>query len=129
MESRKALDSCDYRLVLVAERVIEIFNFKVLEGHRDQKTQDKYFAEGKSKIRWPNGKHNRLPSLAFDLAPFPVDFSNKPKAIARFYLLAGLVMMAADEMGFKMRWGGDWDGDWDLNDNNFDDLGHFELVE
>ena len=30
-------------------------------------------------------------------------------------------------MGIDLIWGGDWDGDTDLNDNNFDDLVHFEL--
>lgn len=127
--SNKALDSCDYRLKKIADRAILFFDFSVLEGHRNKQDQDKAFNTGKSKIRWPNGKHNKLPSQAFDLAPHPIDFSNRAKAIARFYLLAGIIMKTADEFGIKLRWGGDWDGDWDLFDQKFDDLGHFELVD
>ena len=129
MSSNEKLSQCDHRLVKVAERVIKVMDFKVLEGHRDQATQDKYFKEGKSKLKWPNGKHNKLPSLAIDVVPYPVDFSDKPKAIARFYLLGGLFLMAANELGIKLRCGFDWDGDFDLNENQFDDLGHFELVD
>ncbi len=128
-ESRNALDSCDYRLVQVAERAIQIMDFKVLEGHRNKETQNRYYEKGTSTLRWPDGKHNRIPSLAMDVAPYPIDWSNHPKAISRFYLLAGVILAVADELGVKLRWGGDWDGDWDLFDQNFDDLGHFEIVE
>jgi len=102
-------------------------DFSVLEGHRDKETQNRYYEKGTSKIKWPDGKHNKLPSRAMDLAPYPIDWSNRPKAIARFYLLAGVILAVADELGIGLRWGGDWDGDWDLFDQEFDDLGHFEL--
>lgn len=128
-KSKAELDTCDSRLVWVAEKAIKIMDFSVLEGHRDKEAQDEAFRKGVSKIKWPNGKHNKSPSLAFDLAPYPIDWSNRPKAVARFYLLAGVILAAAHSVGVKLRWGGDWDGDWDLFDQNFDDLGHFELVD
>jgi peptidoglycan LD-endopeptidase CwlK len=106
-----------------------MFDFTVLEGHRDKEAQNKAYKEGKSKIKWPDGKHNKKPSLAFDLAPYPIDFSSKPKSVARYYLLAGIIMAVAWELKIKLRWGGDWDGDWDLADQVFDDLGHFEILE
>ena len=133
------LESCDPRLQDVAQRAIRIIDFKVCEGHRDKEKQNKAFAEGKSKVQWPNGKHNLLPSKAFDLAPYPIiwptpelkknDFGKYVKVVARFYLLAGVIMTVAAMMGIKLRWGGDWDGDWDLFDQDFDDLGHFELED
>jgi hypothetical protein len=127
--SKAHLSTCDERLQKVAKTAIKFFDFSVLDGHRDKETQDRLFKQGFSKLQWPKGKHNKLPSQAFDIAPHPVDFSNNPKAIARFYLLAGVILGVAFMMGIKLRWGGDWDGDWDLYDQNFDDLGHFELVD
>ena len=127
IHSKTQLATCDFRLVKVAERAIQIIDFKVLEGHRDKLAQDTAVANGFSKVRWPNGMHNKLPSLAMDLAPYPIDFSNRPKAVARFYLLAGVILAVADELKISLRWGGDWDGDWDLFDQNFNDLGHFEI--
>jgi len=32
-------------------------------------------------------------------------------------------------MGVTLRWGGDWDRDTEVQDNSFDDLVHFEIVE
>lgn len=128
-KSQTALDTCDERLRRVAKRAILTMDFSVLEGHRDEQTQNEYYERGVSKLQWPWGKHNKTPSEAMDLAPYPIDWSNRAKAVARFYLLAGVVLAAAREEGVKLRWGGDWDGDWDFFDQNFDDLGHFELLE
>lgn len=123
-KSQAELDTCHEDLQKVANKAIQIMDFSVVDGHRTEEQQNDYFERGVSKIQWPDGKHNKTPSQAFDLAPYPIDWSNKPKAIARFYLLAGVVLAVAAEMNIKLRWGGDWDGDWDLFDQNFDDLGH-----
>lgn len=137
--SQAQLATCDTRLQAIAAAVIHIMDVKVLEGHRDEEKQNKAYAEGKSKVKWPNGEHNSLPSKAFDLAPYPViwptpemkkhNFEKYVKAVARFYLMAGVVMACAWFLKVKIRWGGDWDGDWDLFDQKFDDIGHFELEE
>lgn len=133
------LGTCTSDLQKVLRRAIKVIDFKILEGHRDKEAQNRAYDDGKSKLRWPEGKHNSLPSRAVDLAPHPVIWptpsmkQNDPdrynKVIARFYLLAGVIMAVADEMGVKLRWGGDWDGDYDLFDQNFDDIGHFEEVD
>lgn len=141
ISSENALRTCHPKLQRVARRAIEIFDFRVLEGHRNEQRQNELFYDDppKTKVKWPNSKHNTDPSRAFDIAPFPViwpsytlrlkDFGKYVKSVARFYLLAGVIMTVAEEMGIKLRWGGDWDGDWDLFDQKFDDLGHFELAE
>lgn len=126
--SNSRLSTCHPSLVLVAKAAIKVIDFSVISGHRDKKSQDAAVAAGNSKTPWPKSRHNKIPSEAMDLAPYPIDWSNKPKAVARFYLLAGVVIAEAYDLGIKLRWGGDWDGDWDLYDQNFDDLGHFELV-
>jgi len=45
-------------------------DFTVLEGHRDQATQDRLHDEGKSQLMWPRSRHNQWPSMAVDVAPY-----------------------------------------------------------
>ena len=70
-------------------------------------------------------KHNSFPSLAVDVAPYPINWSDKE----RFYFFAGYVKATADQMKIKIRWGGDWDGDTKVRDQTFMDLPHYELIE
>jgi hypothetical protein len=95
-----------------------------LEGYRGEQSQNKAFTEGRSKLKFPNSKHNSLPSNAIDIAPFPIDWKNRE----RFCYLAGIVKGIAHSKGIKIRWGGDWDNDGETTDNKFDDLPHFELI-
>lgn len=123
--SRSRLVTCDPRLIGVFERVIEIVDCTIIEGHRDEARQNEMFRTGKSQIRWPDGKHNPLPSLAIDAAPYPIDWKDRERAT----LFAGVVLGVASQIGVTLRWGGDWDSDFQVNDNNFDDLWHFEIME
>ena len=52
-------------------------------------------------MQYPNSKHNKLPSKAVDVAPYPIDW-NDPD---RFYHFAGYVRGIAEGMGIKIRWG------------------------
>ena len=97
----------------------------ILEGHRDQATQDLYFATGKSKLKWPQGKHCSTPSKAVDACPCINGKATFDHATCVEF--GWLVVKKAEEMGIALRWGGDWDGDGDRSDQNFDDLVHFEL--
>ena len=63
------LATCDVRLQKLVRKIIETWNIQVLQGHRNQEEQDKFFAEGKTKLKWPNGEHNALPSRAIDMCP------------------------------------------------------------
>ena len=69
------------------------------------------------------GLSNANPSRAVDVAPYPIDWSDRE----RFTYFAGFVKGIASQMGIDIIWGGDWDNDTDLKDNGFDDLVHFEL--
>ena len=123
--SRAALVTTDRRLVAVMYSVIPWFDFSVLEGHRDEDAQNAAHDAGNSKKRWPDGKHNTLPSNAVDVAPYPIDWEDRE----RFVYLAGAIMGAARAMGIPLRWGGDWDMDTEVRDERFRDLGHFELTD
>jgi hypothetical protein len=106
------------------ENVVRYYDCSILEGHRGKADQDKAVAEGKSKTPWPRSKHNSLPSMAVDAAPYPIDWTD----LKRFYHFAGFVLGMAASMGLRLRWGGDWDGDRDLNDQSSNDLPHFEIM-
>lgn len=127
------LSTCHPDLQRLFHRVIQIYDCVVLEGHRNQEAQDRAFRDGKSKLPWPKGKHNSLPSLAVDVAPYdcaqrPVNWSNDRANIVRFYHFAGVVKGLAESMDIRIRYGGDWDGDTRFDDQTFNDLVHFELL-
>jgi len=123
--SQANLATCDERLQEIFEQVVQHFDCTVLEGHRDEARQNQMISEGKSQLGWPNSNHNTSPSSAVDVAPYPVDWSNRD----RFHLFSGYVMGIAQSLGYPLRWGGDWDADTETNDNRFDDLVHFEISE
>lgn len=130
-ESLKQLSTCHPELQKLFNFVIEIVDCKVLEGYRNEADQEKAFAAGNSKLHYPNGKHNRVPSIAVDVAPYPVDWNNT----ARFFWFAGIVMGVAEKMAsegeimHQIRYGGDWNRNYDITDEHgLRDLVHFELV-
>jgi len=123
--SLENLSLVDVRLRGVIEQAIEIVDFSVLEGYRGPDRQDEMFRTGQSKLQWPDSKHNSLPSLAVDIAPYPIDWEDTE----RFVFLAGVVFTIAIQNGIDLRWGGDWDGDGFMRDETFRDYVHFELLE
>ena len=80
---------------------------------------------------WPDSKHNSLPSIAVDAAPY---YAEKPhirwdkKSLYRWYYFGGRVVEIARHMEIPIRWGGDWDRDTYVLDQNLMDLPHFELI-
>ena len=122
--SKERLATCDERLQKVFNEVINYVDCSVLEGHRGEREQNKYFAEGKSKVQYPLGRHNAKPSRAVDVVPYPIDWNDRE----RFHLFAGFVLGIAYSMDISLRWGGDWNQNFEVDDNNFDDFPHFELT-
>ena len=122
-KSRERLSSCNEKLQKVFNEVIKHVDCSVLEGHRSKDRQNKLFEEGKTKVKYPNGRHNRQPSSAVDVTPYPVDWKDRERQT----LFAGFVIGVASQMDIKLRWGGDWDQDFQVVDNRFDDFPHFEI--
>ena len=123
--SRKKLATCDKRLQKVFNEVIKHVDCSILEGHRSGERQNKLYDEGKTKVKYPKGRHNNNPSLAVDVARYPIDWDDRE----RHTLFAGFVIGVARGMGINLRWGGDWNRNWDTADNRFDDFPHFEIYE
>jgi len=123
--SKQRIKECHMDLQRLFFEVIKHFDCTITEGHRSREKQDQYFSEGLTQVKYPGSKHNAIPSLAVDATPYPVDYSDRE----RHTYFAGMVLGIASQMGIKIRWGGDWDRDTEVDDNRFDDLPHFELVE
>lgn len=132
--SKDRLETCTDNIQKVMNRAVKIYDMSVVWGHRGREAQNKAFMSGNSKKQWPDSKHNKIPSRAIDVIPYPSGWPQKNskdyrKQVAAFYHMAGVVLAVADMMGVKLRWGGDWDMDDDFSDNTFDDLAHFEEIE
>ena len=123
--SKERLGTCEKDLQLLFKEVVKDFDCTIVCGHRGEEDQNEAFRRGNSKVKYPNGRHNASPSRAVDVAPYPIDWTDRD----RFHYFAGYVMGIASKMGINLIWGGDWDGDTDLKDNAFDDLVHFELKQ
>ena len=116
--------TCDIALQQLFLEVVKFFDCTVECGYRWKEAQDAAFAAGRSKLQWPRSRHNTTPSQAVDVSPYPVNY----KDVQRYYYFAGQVAQFAREMKIAVRWGGDWDSDTFVNDQNFNDLVHWELV-
>ena len=122
--SQKNLDSSDPRWQEIMDVVIKTVDCSIIEGHRNEKDQNHFFDMGRSKVQWPNSKHNEFPSLAIDSVPFPIDWND----IERMRAFAFFVKGVAAGLGYKVRLGADWDGDFTNKDQTFHDLPHMELM-
>lgn len=142
--SRSHLETCHPVLQDIAEAAISAtpMDFTILCGYRGEAEQNELYAQGRSKLRYPDSKHNRTDirgnpmSWAVDVAPW---FKEAPhirwdsprefRWLAGFFI--GIGHSIAVSSGYTLRWGGDWDSDGDHSkvDNPFMDLPHIELVE
>jgi len=122
--SQRELSTINPILVEIAEKVLQIRDITVIQGHRDEGTQNRYYSQGVSKVKWPYSKHNTYPSKALDVQPSPYVEETLREDLT---YIAGLFVGVGAQMGHKLRWGGDWDRDGETADNGFDDLFHIEL--
>src|SRR5688572_12424068 len=90
------LSTCHPDLQTLFFEVIKHFDCIVLEGHRGEVAQEKAFNEGKSQKKWPDGNHNKMPSMAADVAPYDPPTTVNWKDIKRFYYFGGYVLGIAE---------------------------------
>ena len=121
--SKERLATCHEDLIKVFNEVIKHVDCSIICGHRGEEDQNNAVVSGHSKVRYPNGRHNKIPSNAVDVAPYPIDWDD----LERFTLFAGFVLGIAKSMNIDLIWGNDWDGDFQTKDTNFRDYPHFEL--
>lgn len=131
--SREKLKQCHPLLQDLVNKASKFIPLVVVCGFRGESEQNKAYEEGKSKVKFPDSKHNKQPSLAVDLAILSygnkICWTNDDQFRFLGGVLTGIYYQNVETFnffGFKLRWGGDWDGDFDASDW---DPGHFELVE
>ena len=130
--SRKRLNTCHTDLQALFEQVILGYDCTIVCGHRTQEEQDLAYANGYSHLRWPNSKHNSMPSMAVDVVPYGNGRLDWGKLQGSHF--AGYVKGMADQLYMngtihhRIRCGVDWDNDQDVDDTQFWDSAHFELI-
>lgn len=85
--SEDRLRTCQPLLQDLFRAVLPVMNHSIICGHRGQGAQEQAFISGKSMLQWPRSKHNKTPSEAVDVMPWPIDW-NDIERIAHF---AGIV--------------------------------------
>ena len=118
--SMERLDTCHRQLkklimLVMAEQVMD---FSVLCGHRGKVAQNEAVRKGRSLLCYPHGRHNKLPSLAVDIAAYPIDNFNNDNTV-RTKQLSVVVKRVARANKIPVFWGGDW--------THFVDIYHYQL--
>lgn len=78
--------------------VAGIRDITVLCGYRGKVEQEDCFKRGTSKLTWPHSRHNKHPSLAVDIAPYPLDWGDREA----FLVLRGFVLARAAALKLKI---------------------------
>ncbi len=126
------LSTCHIDLQVLFFDIVRNFDCTILEGYRNKVDQEKAFDSGHSKLHYPHGNHNKTPSNAVDVTPYPIDFGNDKLAIWFGAYVLGVAQKLKDEgkMTHSIRWGGSWSGLGILNTPDMlQDLDHFEIIE
>lgn len=131
-DSFSKLSACHSDLQVLFYEVIKTCDCTILEGYRNQVDQEKAFESGHSRLHWPDGKHNKQPSMAVDVAIDPIDFYDHTRCDWFAGYVMGIAQKLKDDgkMTHGIRWGGSWNGLGSMNtDTMLNDLMHFELID
>lgn len=109
----------------------------VVWGFRGKEAQNEAYDKGHSGRRWPDSKHNYMSdgrpcSLAVDLAPWLPDHPDGPipwKDRPVFLMMAGMVLVLAQDNGLDLINGSDWNQNWNVIEHGLIDPAHFQLVD
>ena len=139
-KSQKNLDSCHPDIQKILNRLIQYYDFSVIEGYRSQERQQELFSQGKSTLDGveTKSKHQVYPSMAVDIIPYKKDhnpWEDSQDNLKRYYFMMGMVKSLALEMYINgevehsVRFGLDWQMDDVYNTKfEFTDCPHMELI-
>ena len=119
--SLQKLNTCDSKIINVMTLAIKVseVDFGITEGTRTLATQQKYFAEGRSKCDGITDKsrHQSNPSEAVDFYCWvngKINYEDKYMGY-----VAGIIFNLGFQIGIDLEWGGLW--------RNFKDTPHIQL--
>jgi peptidoglycan L-alanyl-D-glutamate endopeptidase CwlK len=131
--SKAKLETCHPDLQTLMFYVSLNYENTIVCGHRGETEQNEAFAAGNSQLKYPNSKHNSVPSNAVDAVPYEVNHLDWGKLQSAHF--AGYVK-GVSEILFRMsiishriRCGIDWNNNNDIDDTKFWDACHFEILE
>lgn len=75
-----------------------IRDMTVICGYRGQVAQDEAVSKGNSKTPWPKSAHNRVPSDAVDVAPYPINWDD----VRSFEVLHAYIAGIAHALGVDL---------------------------
>jgi len=101
--------------------VVKRFDITVLCGHRGEAEQNAAYAAGNSKLKWPKSKHNKVPSEAVDIVPYPIDWEDT----AAFERMGQVVLQCWEEMDPDDT--AKWQLVWGKTFKGLVDYPHFEI--
>jgi peptidoglycan LD-endopeptidase CwlK len=125
-KSTERLNTVHPDLQEILNECIKYVDFSIVEGHRGQVAQDHYYNTGKSKVKYPDGKHNKTPAQAVDIVPYHNNTWDW-KDLERFKNIIYFIKGVAFAKGIELRLGIDWDNDFENRDHTFHDYPHIEL--
>jgi peptidoglycan L-alanyl-D-glutamate endopeptidase CwlK len=110
------------------------YDHLIADSYRTKAKQHEYFTSipQLSKVDYPT-VHNTRPSMAVDVYVYEhdkgADYDEKQSAdFAGFVKGVALMLLEDGEITHKIRCGNDWNRNSDVNDQLFNDPGHFEIV-
>ena len=120
--SQQKLEQCHEDLQVLFNDIIKKYDCTIICGYRNEKEQNKAFIAGHSRLKYPESKHNKIPSLAVDVLPCPVSYSDKEKIrdFATYVKSIIVKLIKEDRITHVIKWGGDW--------KKLVDMPHWEIV-
>jgi peptidoglycan L-alanyl-D-glutamate endopeptidase CwlK len=130
-KSKALLATCHADLQRVLNEAIKEYDFTIISGMRTPEEQFELFKKGRAfkDGKWvkvgstvtnldgktKRSKHNYNPSLAVDVAPYPIDWND----LGRFKELSEVILKCAEKLNVDLVWGGEW--------KSFPDRPHYQL--
>jgi peptidoglycan L-alanyl-D-glutamate endopeptidase CwlK len=135
--SLEKLATCHPTLERIAHEALRIspYDITIIHGLRGEAVQNALYDSHASTKRYPDSRHNKTDdyqlekfkfSDALDFAPY-VNGKIYWKDTHIFAVVAGCFIAAANNLEYKLRWGGDWDSDGTTTDQTLMDWGHLEM--
>jgi peptidoglycan L-alanyl-D-glutamate endopeptidase CwlK len=86
-------------LQTILDDAIEIVDLSVLCGYRGELEQNIAYDAGRSKLRFPESDHNRMPSRAMDTGIHPINWEDREA----FMYMQGILRGIAHRRGIKLK--------------------------
>lgn len=113
--SKENLSQAHEDLQRLFNEVVKTRDCSVISSYREKEEQDELYYLKLSKLLYPDSKHNKIPSLAVDVIPFPVIAW---KDIEGFKQFVSIVKKTAKRLNIDIINGGEWE---------LKDYPHYEL--